>query len=62
MLLAGSSAAPAFRAALEDPVRIPLTFDLGDRVTRFIRVRQLGQELIYHWSIAELHVLAPVER
>jgi len=58
----GSSAGPAFRAARQDVVRMPITFHLGDHVTRFIRLRQLGREVFQHWSVAELQVLAPAER
>jgi hypothetical protein len=52
----------AFRAAFSDPVRIPATFDIGDRTTRFIRMRQLGKDETYYWSVAELSVLGPAAR
>ena len=48
----------AFRSAVRNVARTPLTFDLGDRTTRFIRMRQTGRDEIYFWSISEFQVLA----
>jgi len=58
----GSAASQTFRAVFDDPVRIPATFDLGDRTARYIRLRQFGEDKVFYWSIAELSVLAPAGR
>ena len=52
----------ALRAAFTDPVRMPATFDIGDRTTRYIRLRQLGKDEKMQWSVAELSVLSPPDR
>jgi F5/8 type C domain-containing protein len=57
-----AGASRAFRAVFQDPVRVPATFDIGDRTTRFLRLRQLGKDETYYWSVAELSVLAPADR
>jgi hypothetical protein len=54
----GGGAGPAFAAAVRAPRLLPVVFDLGDRTARFIRLRQVGSDDTYYWSIAELAVLA----
>jgi len=53
----GPTAAPAFMAALSDQRLVPLTIDIGDRMARYLRLRQTGRDDSYPWSIAELEVL-----
>jgi F5/8 type C domain-containing protein len=45
-----------FAAALRDPKRVPIVISLDQHVVRYIRLRQLGVEPTYYWSIAELSV------
>lgn len=47
------------RAALRDPGRVPLTFDLGGPTVRFLRLRQVGQDSTVPWWIAELEIHGP---
>lgn len=54
----GEGAGPAFLAAMQNQKEVPITFELGDKDARFIRLRQLGQDPIYYWSVAEVAVLA----
>ena len=54
----GHGAVPAIAGGFVTPSRMPSTFDLGDRVARFIRLRQIGTHREAYWSIAELRVLA----
>jgi hypothetical protein len=56
---AGPTAPLALRSALEDERNLPLTIDIGERQARFVRLRQVGHDDKYPWSIAELAVLAP---
>lgn len=50
----------AFLAAVRSPKAVPITFELGeDTDARFIRLRQLGRDPIYYWSVTEVAVLAP---
>lgn len=56
----GEGAGPAFLAAMQNPKEVPMTFEFGDKDARFIRLRQLGQDPIYYWSVAEVAVLAPL--
>ena len=49
----------AVRASFRDPYTMPLTFDLGDRPARFVRLRQMGHDETFYWSIAEVEVIAP---
>jgi hypothetical protein len=51
----------AFVGSVRNPLAISSTFDIGDRRTRFIRLRQLGADPVYYWSVAELAVLAPLQ-
>lgn len=52
----GSGASLAFTSAIRDPKTLPLTIGLESRSARFIRLRQLGIDPTYFWSIAELAV------
>jgi len=52
----GRTAARAVAGALEDPLMIPLAFELGGVHARWLRLRQLGADPRAHWSIAELRV------
>jgi hypothetical protein len=54
----GAAGGLTVEAALVDPARIPITIDLGNRMARMIRVRQIGRDDTYHWSIATLRVIA----
>jgi hypothetical protein len=52
----GSSAAVAFAAAVRHPGEIPLTFTLPRVRARLLRLRQIGRDPMFYWSIAELAV------
>jgi hypothetical protein len=45
------------RAALADPARVPVTITLAPAAARFVRLRQVGQDAVVPWWIAELGVL-----
>ena len=49
----------AVRASFRDPVTMPMTFPLGGRDARYIRLRQMDNDPVFYWSVAELQVLAP---
>ncbi len=53
----GSVGVAVFAAAVRDPRELPLTFPLPHVRTRWIRLRQLGRDPVFYWSIYELHVL-----
>lgn len=55
---AGRTVRAAFDGALSDPRRMPLVFPVGTSA-RYLRFRQMGEDPVYYWSIAELAVLAP---
>jgi hypothetical protein len=52
----GSSTGVVFVATIHDPKRVPLTYPLDGRRARYIRLRQVGRDPIYYWSIAEISV------
>jgi hypothetical protein len=52
----GDTAAVA--AGLRAPAVMPWTIDLGNHRARYVRLRQIGQDPTYYWSIAELRVLS----
>jgi hypothetical protein len=52
----GPTTIVAFATAVRDPKHVPLVFALGNREARYIRLRQLGRDPTYYWSIAELSV------
>jgi hypothetical protein len=52
----GSSTGLMFAATIHNPRRVPLTYRLDGQRARHIRLRQLGRDLTYYWSIAELSV------
>ena len=43
-------------AALADPRRVPLTIPFERRTARYIRLRQVGRDPTWPWSIAEIEV------
>jgi hypothetical protein len=51
----GSAAREALIAAIEDPRDVPLRFPM-EAAGRFVRLRQLGSDRTFFWSIAELRV------
>lgn len=54
----GKGAGPTYLAAIRQPSALRLTLDLGRRPARFLRLRQLGEDRVYYWSVAELTVAA----
>jgi hypothetical protein len=52
----GSGGLPAIVASFEDPLRLPLRFPLGNVQARYIRLRQIGRDPVFYWSIAELKI------
>ena len=52
----GSAAVAAFAGAVGHPVDMPLTFALPHVPARWIRLRQLGNDPVFYWSIFELTV------
>ena len=52
----GSTAAVALAASLRAPRDVPLAFALPHVPARFLRLRQIGNDPIYYWSIFELAV------
>ena len=53
----GPTAARTVTAAISDPVGVKLDFPCDQCRGRFVRLRQLGRDPFYYWSIAELSVL-----
>jgi hypothetical protein len=43
-------------AEMEDPLKNRLVVPLGSRTARYVRLRQVGQDDAFYWSIAELEV------
>jgi hypothetical protein len=52
----GSTAFTAFTGAVRHPTDLPLTFALPHVPARLVRLRQLGQDPMFHWTIFELKV------
>jgi hypothetical protein len=52
----GSATAAAFAGAVQNPREMPLTFGLPHVPARWIRLRQLGSDPVFYWSIFELSV------
>jgi hypothetical protein len=52
----GRTGAKAVAAAVRDPRMVPLTFGFAPMPARWIRLRQLGTDPTFHWSIAEMTV------
>jgi len=52
----GRSGAKAVAAAVTDARLVPLTVVFSPVAARYVRLRQLGADKAYHWSIAELSV------
>jgi hypothetical protein len=55
----GPTAAATVRAALADPERVPLTFEIGGQAARFLRLRQTAPDEVVPWWIAEVEVYGP---
>lgn len=55
----GPTAAYVLAGALRDPLGVPIVIELGRSRARFIRLRQLGSDPTFYWSIAELSALSP---
>jgi hypothetical protein len=56
----GRTWSKALLAIMRSPRDIPLVFPIG-RSARYIRLKQLGEDPVYYWSVAELRVLAQAE-
>jgi hypothetical protein len=52
----GPSGAKAVAGAVRDPRMVPLTFGFPPTSARWIRLRQLGADPTFHWSIADMTV------
>jgi len=52
----GRTGAKAVSAAIADARLVPLTITFPSAVARYVRLRQLGADKTYHWSISELSV------
>ena len=58
-VLLGTGTGPTLRAGFENPIWLPATYDIGHGPTRFLRLRQVGTDGTYYWSVGELSVRAP---
>jgi hypothetical protein len=56
MRWSGRGGAKAIAGAVRDPRMVPLTFGFPATPARWVRLRQLGKDPVYHWSIADLTV------
>ena len=56
MQWSGRCGAKAVAAAVKDARMVPLTVSFPPATARYVRLRQLGADALYHWSIAELVV------
>jgi hypothetical protein len=52
----GSTAFAAFTGAVRHPTESPMTFALPHVSARLVRLRQLGQDPVFYWTIFELRV------
>jgi hypothetical protein len=52
----GSTAFTAYTGAVRHPTESPMTFALPHVPARLVRLRQLGQDPVFYWSIFELRV------
>jgi F5/8 type C domain len=52
----GSTVVHAFVAAVRHPADVPMAFALSHVPARLIRLRQLGQDPVFYWTIFELAV------
>ena len=57
----GPTDTEAFVASFEDPTSTPLTFPLDGRPARDIRLRQMGDDETFYWSVAEIEVRRVVD-
>jgi hypothetical protein len=53
----GSTSALALEGALADPRGMPLVVPLAGRAARYLRLRQIGRDPVFYWSVAELAVV-----
>jgi hypothetical protein len=51
----GQPALMTYISALETPRTVPLRFPVN-RPARHIRMRQIGADPVFYWTIAELHI------
>lgn len=58
----GRTAAKTIVAALREPLRVELDLPCNLCQGRFVRLRQLGRDPEFYWSIAELRVLTALSR
>jgi hypothetical protein len=56
MRWSGRAATLAVAGAVRDPRVVPLTFAFAPEPARWVRLRQLGTDPTFHWSIADLTV------
>jgi hypothetical protein len=52
----GTTGVLAFAGAIRNPRQIPLTIPLPSVSARLLRLRQLGHDPVFYWTIAELEV------
>lgn len=57
----GETSVATVRAAIQQPLVVPLTIDIGRVRGRFLRLRQVGHEPGIPWWIAELRVHSPID-
>jgi hypothetical protein len=52
----GAVTSQAIAAGLAEPLRIPLAVAFEPRAARYLRLRQVGRDPTWYWSIAELEI------
>lgn len=52
----GGTGGLAVAGALEDPQRLPIRIRFNPIPARYLRLRQLGEDPVFYWSVAELAV------
>jgi hypothetical protein len=57
VLWRGPGSARTFAAALEAPRRMPVRVCFPPASSRYLRLRQLGKDRQFHWTVGELVVL-----
>jgi hypothetical protein len=58
-LWAGPTGGPAVAAALADPRRVPIRLAYQPCAARYLRLRQVGRDQEFYWTVADLRVLGP---
>jgi hypothetical protein len=53
----GAVTSQAIAAGLADPTRLPLTVMFEPRNARYVRLRQVGRDATWYWSVAELWII-----